>query len=82
MVEMLYISECDNITTGDLTILPSEALCHIASTCNSLSCCIKSDLLKRDLYVAVTMNTCGYTLSIQLENLIVEKDLLNYAWGR
>ncbi|VDH98959.1 Hypothetical predicted protein [Mytilus galloprovincialis] len=75
-------NECNNVTSGDLTLLPStELLCHIATDCNAVSCCAKSDVLKRDFFVSVTMNTCSYTLKIQLENLIIEKDLLNYAWG-
>ncbi|CAG2251012.1 unnamed protein product [Mytilus edulis] len=75
-------SECDNVTSGDLTALTSsELLCHIATDCISVSCCAKSEVLKRDFYVAATMDTCSYTLTIQLENLIIEKDLLSYAWG-
>ncbi|XP_076085326.1 uncharacterized protein LOC143056125 [Mytilus galloprovincialis] len=75
-------NECNNTASGDLTLLPeTELLCHIATDCNTVSCCAKSEVLKRDFYVAVTMNTCRYTLIIQLENLIIDKVLLNYAWG-
>ncbi|XP_052081925.1 uncharacterized protein LOC127719726 isoform X2 [Mytilus californianus] len=75
-------NECNNVSSGDLTLLPSsELLCHIAADCNAVSCCAKSDVLKRDFYVAVTLDTCNYILTIQLENLIIEKELLNYVWG-
>ena len=65
-------------TRPDLT---GNIACHISATCNSVACCVEVDELRRSLYTSIEINTCQYTLTVTIEGLQHEIELLNYKWG-
>ncbi|KAL3873866.1 hypothetical protein ACJMK2_036950, partial [Sinanodonta woodiana] len=73
-------NECSEI--GNLSMLPSEAVCQVSSDCMRLSCCVVSYALRRTLNMTLEIDTCSYQLKLNLEKLSLQESLLNYEWGK
>lgn len=78
---IVIFTECSNLTKAGLDIT-GDIACHIPSTCNSMTCCVQSDLLRRSLFTSIDLNTCLYTMTVTIEDFQHEIQLLNYKWGR
>ncbi|XP_076076023.1 uncharacterized protein LOC143046845 [Mytilus galloprovincialis] len=77
-------NEQDNETSSNVTLpsLPKEITCYISPSQSEVSCCVEVDILKRSLQTILTLDTCTYKLTVRIENLHHEINLLNYQWGR
>ncbi|VDI79784.1 Hypothetical predicted protein [Mytilus galloprovincialis] len=75
----LYNETSNNVTQPSL---PDEITCYISPTLSEVSCCVKVDILKRSLQTSLTLDTCTYKLTVRIENLHHEINLLNYQWGK
>ncbi|CAG2251944.1 unnamed protein product [Mytilus edulis] len=78
-VEDGQVNETSNNVT--LPLLPDEISCFISPSQSEVSCCVEVDILKRSLQTSLTLDTCTYKLTVRIENLHHEINLLNYIWA-
>ncbi|VDI73733.1 Hypothetical predicted protein, partial [Mytilus galloprovincialis] len=74
-------NECSNITTPS-TVLAKGLACYILDSCDAVTCCAEIAVLKRYVYISVSLKTCDYLLEVWLEEKKFEFDLINYQWGK
>jgi len=78
---ILFLDCLKTATPSFSSVLASNVACYISPTCNYMSCCIYIDMFRRSLLTSIDINTCHYTLVVELEHLHYELSLFNYDWG-
>ncbi|XP_056006426.1 uncharacterized protein LOC130050400 [Ostrea edulis] len=60
---------------------PAEIRCHIASSCDQISCCMYLAPVKRHVETVTKFNFCRYKMEARIDKLKDTTDLLDYSWG-
>lgn len=75
------LSECSHLRL-ELPDLPASSVCHIASTCTAIDCCIDIDYLRRSIQSSFSIDFCNFTIQGNLEKLKFNFNIIDYKWGK
>ncbi|CAG2233871.1 unnamed protein product [Mytilus edulis] len=64
-----------------LPALTSTVRCSMDTSCTDITCCVDIPGMGRSLSLALSFDSCHYTMSLQLERFQKNISLLNYEWG-
>ncbi|KAL5013969.1 hypothetical protein ScPMuIL_008239 [Solemya velum] len=70
--------ECKELSLGNLG---SNLACYIPNDCSGVKCCVNASEVGRFFEASFILDMCDLTLSIQLEQLSISYNLLNYKFG-
>ncbi|XP_053390116.1 uncharacterized protein LOC128553035, partial [Mercenaria mercenaria] len=73
-------NECPKLTK-DLPEIPGSSVCHIATSCTAIDCCINVDYLRRSLHVSFNIDFCNFTIRGNLEKLNFNFNIIDFKWG-
>lgn len=74
-----YLTVCGRIQS--LPALPSDIHCSLDTTCYNITCCTDILGVGRSLSIALSVDSCRYTVSLQMERLQRNISLMKYEWG-
>ncbi|CAC5401975.1 unnamed protein product [Mytilus coruscus] len=77
---IIIMTGCKPMTTS-LPSLPGNTACYITDTCNTVQCCTNVDKIGQSYEAEVSIDQCLLKLSVRIEKLQLNKDLLNFQWG-
>ncbi|VDI08522.1 Hypothetical predicted protein [Mytilus galloprovincialis] len=63
-----------------LPALPSDIHCSLDTTCYNITCCTDILGVGRSLSIALSVDSCRYTVSLQMERLQRNISLMKYEW--
>ncbi|XP_060596420.1 uncharacterized protein LOC132750448 [Ruditapes philippinarum] len=72
-------NECQLI--DDLPDLSDNVFCSLEKYCNTIDCCLNSELLQRNFAFSVKVDQCEMKLTLTIEKLKFELSLFDYDWG-
>lgn len=64
-----------------LPALQSDIHCSLDTTCYNITCCTDILGVGRSLSIALSVDSCRYTVSLQIERLQRNISLMKYEWG-
>lgn len=69
------VSHLNNLTTENVT-------CYLDYSCSLLNCCISVEKIDRSMSVQLKFDQCTQKLTVNLERVKIEVDLLSFEYGR
>ena len=79
---ILFISDCPLMLQDNLPDLKGPVSCHLSSSCTSIECCLDVVQINRSVAFFLNIDTCNYILSLGIENLVFNKSLIDYNFGK
>lgn len=80
-----YLKCCSILFLANTTLLSnlsSAVVCGKSADGFMYSCCISSGLLNRTLSADFHFDACNYKLTVNMENIKHEINMLKYEWGK
>ncbi|CAC5411203.1 unnamed protein product [Mytilus coruscus] len=71
-------------TTQSLTleyIKPTETTCYTLPDCTGFQCCVDASVIGRSFLYKISVDACKYKLTVAIEGLEYEQNLLTYKFG-
>ncbi|VDH98961.1 Hypothetical predicted protein [Mytilus galloprovincialis] len=71
-------------TTQSLTleyIKPTETTCYTLPDCTGFQCCVDASVIGRSFLYKISVDACKYKLTVGIEGLEYEQNLLTYKFG-
>ncbi|XP_076089891.1 uncharacterized protein LOC143061777 [Mytilus galloprovincialis] len=71
-------------TTQSLTleyIKPTETTCYTLPDCTGFQCCVDASIIGRSFLYKISVDACKYKLTVGIEGLEYEQNLLTYKFG-
>lgn len=74
--------ECSNSSDLVTPELPDFIVCYIPSSCMEIDCCLKVDLIGRNLRTVIKLDPCNFVLHLEIEQFTWDFSLHDFIWGR
>ena len=57
-------------------------ICYLDYSCSLLNCCVSVEKIDRSMSVQIKLDPCSQKLTVNLERISIEVDLLTFDFGR
>ena len=69
------VSHLNNLTSD-------PAICYLDYSCSLLNCCVSVEKIDRSMSVQIKLDPCSQKMTVNLERISIEVDLLTFDFGR